>query len=43
MFDTFKLKQTIFYFGEKQARFETLKKKGISTTDPYIPKVSTRK
>lgn len=42
-FDTFKLEKTLSYFDEKQARFEALKERGISTSDPYIPKAPTQK
>ncbi|MEK7170656.1 MAG: hypothetical protein AAB767_05195 [Patescibacteria group bacterium] len=42
-FDTFKLEQTISYFGEKQARFKRLQEQGVPTSDPYIPKAPIQK
>jgi len=41
-FDTFRLEQTITYFGEKQTRFKRLQERGVPTSDPYIPKAGPK-
>lgn len=41
--DTFELERTVGFFEEKRARFETLKRTPLSTTDPFIPKPAPKK
>lgn len=36
--DTFELEQTVGFLGEKETRFESLKRAGLQTTDPFVPK-----
>ena len=40
--DKFKLERAVLFYENKRERFETLKRKPLSTVDPFIPQARAR-